>query len=322
MPDQKLDPNNTGEAGSIKREADKDWLFPRFAKGSKEAGRVKLSLGLFLITLIVSAIFLVWGHQQQQDDYSWQIEKAVDGLPLQLKDIKEQEYSGEVLQTKGKNIFQNFWKKYNPDNPEEQRILDALIEKYLRPANMSRNFDGAQLGLQIEEYFKPITLKDYAILYYKPILIVWVIFGIIYSVIIFALYRFGLEPAVGEPAFNIIDVGFLAVLIQYTGGLKNPFLLTYVFSLMLASFDFYLRKQDKSYKTLKLPAQLFIILGPYAFSFILSVFWATYERVFLLEDNWLQYTIFWLVIFVAAGLIVLAFYMVIKNFFPRLPLAS
>jgi len=322
MPDITDTADENGAVVPAMQVVEKDWLFPRFDKGSKEAERVKLSLGLFLITLILCAIFLVVGYQQQQEDYSWQIEKAADGLPLQLKDIKDQEYSADVLHTKGKNIFQNFWKKFNPNNPEEQIVLDALIEKYLRPANIARNFNDAQLMSQIVEYFKPITLKDYAILFYKPILIVWLIFGITYSLIIFALYRFGLEPAVGEPAFNIIDVGFLAVLIQYTGGLRNTFLLTYLFSLLLASFDFYFRKQDKNYRSLKLPTQLFIIVGPYAFSFILSVFWATYERVFLLEDNWPQYATVWLILLVSAGLIWTAFYIIIKHFYPKLPLTG
>jgi len=272
--------------------------------------------------LFIAGFLLIVFHFRHKEQYDVRLSNLADGFPLQIRQIRETKYPSEELTDEalvktGTLVFKNILdKRYNSGDPNDKKILDELVNKFLRPITISQPTDDERWREALTDFSRSLVAKNYPLVFYRDVLIVWFVAGAIYWLVIFLLYNLGLSPGVGEPAFNIIDVGLLAFLIQYTGGIFSLFIALYSFSLLLASLDFGARRNDGTLKDRKPLAQLVLVLGPYVFAIVFTLFWATSERLFSGEMRLGDYVLQWAVVSLVAALLFLLFYIVGLHYFP------
>jgi hypothetical protein len=108
----------------------------------------------------------------------------------------------------------------------------------------------------------------------------WLFSAVIYLVAVWLLYKFSsLEHRDLEPAFNVLDVSFIGILIQYSGGfwhsmtMINLALCLYFVSVIAVALD-YVRSEKVSR------------VGLYSFALLVSLFWGVYQGIPNLEFFW------------------------------------
>jgi hypothetical protein len=302
--------------------ADSPRLFKHFPQGSAERTRITFVLWVFGLTLFIIGFLLIVGHFRHKEQYEVRLSNLADGFPLQIRQLRETKYPSEELKDEalvrtGIVIFKNIMdKRYDSGDSNDKKILDELINKFLRPISISQATDDERWGETLTEYSRSLIAMNYPLVHYRGVLIVWLVAGTVYWLVIFLLYNLGLNPGVGEPAFNIIDVGLLAFLIQYTGGIFSLFIFLYSFSLLLASLDFGARRNDDHLKDRNPLAQLALVLGPYVFAIVFTLFWATSERLFSGEMRLSEYLLQWAVVSLVAVALFRLFYIVGLHYFP------
>jgi hypothetical protein len=120
----------------------------------------------------------------------------------------------------------------------------------------------------------------------------WFFSAVLYLVAEWLLYRFSsLEHRDLEPAFNVLDVSFVGILIQYSGGFRhsmtmiNLALCLYFISVIAVALD-YVRSEKLSR------------VGLYFFALLVSLFWGVYQG-----NPSLQFFGFYLIALVAFALV-------------------
>ena len=269
-------------------------VFKHFQEGSLEVKRIGLALITFSGTLALVSAFLWWGYSQQQKDYAreiraltYQVTKFKD---LAIPDRENLKFVSETFDREIKNNAMVMLGTYNDD----EAFLNSVGDKFLKPIALAQSLEekNERVG-NFLNFASSVIVKRHPIFLYRKFLLAWFVIGVIHLTIIFSLYYFGFDPAVGEPTFNIIDVGFIAVLVQYTGGLANLFLAAYAFSLFLASYDFVQRRAQMPFVNRRRIVKIFLILGPYLFALFLSLFWATCSGWLSGDMPWQQYVSIW-----------------------------
>jgi hypothetical protein len=264
-------------------------VFKYFEENSLEVRRIRLALISFLATLATASVLVFLGHRSQEKDYA----NEMRGIRLQIKDFRDLKLAPETFNEAVRDKAMAMLGTFNDD----PKFLSTVEDKFLKPIILTpSNQDKNQKVEDFINYADSVIVKRHPIVLYWNFLLAWIVIGMIYLAVIFTLYYLGFDPAVGEPTFNIIDVGFIAVLVQYTGGLLNLFLGFYVFSLVLASYDFVCRKDQAPFANRRRATKVFLILGPYLFALFLSIFWATCSSWLTGDVPLQQYLSLWAVI--------------------------
>ena len=101
----------------------------------------------------------------------------------------------------------------------------------------------------------------------------WLFSAVLYLVAEWLLYSFSsLEHRDLEPAFNVLDVSFIGILIQYSGGFRHSMtminfaLFLYFMSVVAVALDF-VRSEKVSR------------VGLYVFALLVSLFWGVYQGI-------------------------------------------
>ena len=101
----------------------------------------------------------------------------------------------------------------------------------------------------------------------------WLFSAVLYLVAEWLLYSFSsLEHRDLEPAFNVLDVSFIGILIQYSGGFRHSMtminfaLFLYFMSVVAVALDF-VRSEKVSR------------VGLYFFALLVSLFWGVYQGI-------------------------------------------
>jgi hypothetical protein len=118
-------------------------------------------------------------------------------------------------------------------------------------------------------------------------IVMWIFASWGYVIITYILYRFcQLSVKIGEPVFNIIDVGLFAQLIEFTGGMNSELHFVFAASLLLSAIDFVRR-----HRLTNDPQPLVQVAAPimaYFFAILVEYYWAIIDdRSFMEVSDWL-----------------------------------
>ena len=114
-------------------------------------------------------------------------------------------------------------------------------------------------------------------------MIAWYIAGAIYFIVAIILYKGGLPFHMGQPIFNIIDVGFINSIVQYTGGPRSLAQLLYLVSIFAVVHNYKKTKHDRPHPML--------LTIPYFFALGLAYFWTCAESILFRRHSWDDYAI-------------------------------
>jgi hypothetical protein len=134
----------------------------------------------------------------------------------------------------------------------------------------------------------------------------------VYLLVIFLLYSFRWRPSRAEPVLNILDLGFIAVLVEYTGGF-SIFLALFAGSLLLSAADFTFQERADEFKDAPLRRRLSILVLPYCIAFVLSIFWSVSDGVLLNGASVGSYLLDWVTLLSAAVVVWYFCYRVVSH---------
>jgi hypothetical protein len=253
-------------------------LFRHLRTEPGEFERAKFALSSFALVLLVALICIPWLTSNQSDDYQTQLQT----LTFRITDFATSKGGGKGsswFDREAKSFYANLHGKF-PKTKNEIAALKELSDE-LDIIATSPASEQAKLVSKFIETKAPILMERYPDVLNENPLLIWRIFGIIYWLVIFLLYAFLLRPAKGEPVFNVIDVAFLAILVEYSGGLRSWFILLFFFSLLLSAADFVSQEARVEYKDFSFGKKLIALVSPYAIALILHLFWVTSPEIML-----------------------------------------
>jgi len=156
--------------------------------------------------------------------------------------------------------------------PEDRRPLyQAFCSEYIKSLASGNPGSIQQTVRRLADLIRVDVHNDLALHHNSSYVFAWLFSAILYLGAEWMLYRFSsLEHRDLEPAFNVLDVSFISILIQYSGGFRhsmtmiNPALSLYFLSVTAVAFD-YVRSNKLSR------------VGLYSFALLVSLFWGVYQ---------------------------------------------
>jgi hypothetical protein len=268
----------------------------------EETLRARLAVQLFLSVLLVALLGAWIVFKRQGDSFEEEVRHFSYHLD-KLNEVKTQANDKRWLDGEAKEIFYYVYGRTPKDDSKSDRQQVEVLAKDLFSVLAADPV--AQERPKAEFINSKIDLiKDrYPVLEFKTPIVFWFIFGAVYWLSIFLLYGFLLKPSRGEPIFNILDVGFIAVLVQYSGGLSSWFMLMFFFSLLLSAFDYAYEASLPEFSNQPRAKRFLILLGPYLIAVLMSLFWAVSDDVMLKHASIPSYLLSWLIFLVLAAIV-------------------
>lgn len=277
-------------------------LFQHLHDDPEELKRAKVALILFGLILSMCIMALAWAWKDQ----SRKSEDRISAVKVQVNnfaELKNHANDRQWLEKQAINIFHTIYDRLpNNTNNNDYRTVQKLSFSYLQPILQNNSLANKKIISNSVEFATQKIHDQLPILRFKTALFAWVICGIIYWLLILSLYATGLRPTKGEPVFNIIDVGFIAILVEYTGGLSSSFLIVFGFSLFLSATDFVHQEKLPAHSNNGFLKKLFIIIGPYITALIIAIFWSVSDGIMLHGDSIKEYITRWALISLFASL--------------------
>jgi len=221
------------------------------------------------------------------------VKRASGSLGTRLRNYGRMKGDGAIPRNRhfqAEELFQDVYGR-QPKNDAERWQIDHLAEDYLRPLTSDGPDKDAKNVQRTLAFLQPRLSERDPMLKARPALKAWVVWGFTFWSLTVLLYALGLKTSKGEPFFNIIDVGLMATLIEYSGGFESPLVGFYCFSLVLSAYDFaYEERREDGRSFLH---RLALILGPYFIALTLNVFWAVSNGVMLENGDPYDYAMEW-----------------------------
>jgi hypothetical protein len=255
-------------------------LFGHLPAEGEERARAVVALAAFGVLIGVGWLWIPASRRSQEERFEDQFRGvtqsanylASSGIGLEGKDNPW--FDQQVRQ-----LFHELHGKW-PRSPADEYEVRQLAERFDAMAKTTAEERHARVK-DFEEAAQQIVLNQYPLVDFAMPLQMWLYFGSAYWLTIFLLYGFVMIPTIGEPIFNVLDIAFLSVLIEFSGSISSPFFLLFAASLFLSAADFCYQIARGQYDGLRPIRRAVQLLIPYVLAVFLHLFWAVGREVML-----------------------------------------
>lgn len=250
-----------------------------FPGEKEEVLRKKITIALFSICLLASGALLeyfTWNNKSETSERLRNLKTDLQSIADEFPSVANngQAELGKIqLAEKAflMRVTRNTSRKIGLSTEEK-----TSLEKWLRDfALHSISKEEAKISSDIAEatlMARKVIEAQFLLVRNRLFVLSWYISGLVYLIIVYTLYKKGLTLLVGEPIFNVIDVGFISIIVQYTGGPKSLAQLLYTVSIVAAVYN---------YESAKSTSRSYAVLTsiPYLFALFFAYFWACAEGI-------------------------------------------